>query len=118
MHILRHSLFLCMIMGKEGCFSMLRMDIVTERRNRTMNTADKIKELVQTLNRHRHAYYNLNTPEISDAEYDRMYDQLKKLRSEEHTSELQSRFDLVCRLLLEKKKNTHTQLTQEQYYWT
>src|SRR5699024_12085665 len=27
-----------------------------------------------------------------------------KLRSEEHTSELQSRFDLVCRLLLEKKK--------------
>src|SRR5207249_11007237 len=31
-------------------------------------------------------------------------------RSEEHTSELQSRFDLVCRLLLEKKKkqNKHT----------
>src|SRR5437868_12965232 len=27
-----------------------------------------------------------------------------KSRSEEHTSELQSRFDLVCRLLLEKKK--------------
>src|SRR5207249_12139313 len=28
----------------------------------------------------------------------------KSIRSEEHTSELQSRFDLVCRLLLEKKK--------------
>src|SRR5699024_12843135 len=27
-----------------------------------------------------------------------------EVRSEEHTSELQSRFDLVCRLLLEKKK--------------
>src|SRR5699024_11725234 len=27
-----------------------------------------------------------------------------RTRSEEHTSELQSRFDLVCRLLLEKKK--------------
>src|SRR5699024_12179382 len=27
-------------------------------------------------------------------------------RSEEHTSELQSRFDLVCRLLLEKKNTT------------
>src|SRR5438067_2586624 len=27
-------------------------------------------------------------------------------RSEEHTSELQSRFELVCRLLLEKKKTT------------
>src|SRR5207249_7841539 len=30
-------------------------------------------------------------------------------RSEEHTSELQSRFDLVCRLLLEKKKTEETQ---------
>src|SRR2546422_4619675 len=30
-------------------------------------------------------------------------------RSEEHTSELQSRLHLVCRLLLEKKKKTHTQ---------
>src|SRR2546422_3461192 len=28
-------------------------------------------------------------------------------RSEEHTSELQSRLHLVCRLLLEKKKNQH-----------
>src|SRR5437868_9254567 len=39
-------------------------------------------------------------------------------RSEEHTSELQSRFDLVCRLLLEKKKKktntTHTQKKQIQ----
>src|SRR2546429_4632639 len=31
----------------------------------------------------------------------------RQLRSEEHTSELQSRLHLVCRLLLEKKKNTH-----------
>src|SRR6266704_4573048 len=30
---------------------------------------------------------------------------IHRVRSEEHTSELQSRFDLVCRLLLEKKKN-------------
>src|SRR5438105_11751292 len=29
-----------------------------------------------------------------------------RIRSEEHTSELQSRVDLVCRLLLEKKKKT------------
>src|SRR5207249_11640644 len=32
-------------------------------------------------------------------------------RSEEHTSELQSRFDLVCRLLLEKKKKKKKQNT-------
>src|SRR5690606_39991159 len=33
------------------------------------------------------------------------------IRSEEHTSELQSRENLVCRLLLEKKKNTKQQAT-------
>src|SRR5258708_9890137 len=32
-------------------------------------------------------------------------------RSEEHTSELQSPDHLVCRLLLEKKKNTYTSVT-------
>src|SRR5207249_8767062 len=34
-------------------------------------------------------------------------------RSEEHTSELQSRFDLVCRLLLEKKKETPKRLQDQ-----
>src|SRR2546422_6035295 len=33
-------------------------------------------------------------------------------RSEEHTSELQSRLHLVCRLLLEKKKKTYIQHTK------
>src|SRR5699024_11275056 len=35
-------------------------------------------------------------------------------RSEEHTSELQSRFDLVCRLLLEKKNTIETITTTVQ----
>src|SRR5438034_6641300 len=34
-------------------------------------------------------------------------------RSEEHTSELQSHSDLVCRLLLEKKKKTNKQKTND-----
>src|SRR2546422_2764783 len=34
-------------------------------------------------------------------------------RSEEHTSELQSRLHLVCRLLLEKKKKTEIQTTRD-----
>src|SRR5437868_11233767 len=38
-------------------------------------------------------------------------------RSEEHTSELQSRFDLVCRLLLEKKKKKSKKLTRSCSYW-
>src|SRR5438067_5095844 len=36
---------------------------------------------------------------------------LRSRRSEEHTSELQSRFDLVCRLLLEKKKEIDETVT-------
>src|SRR2546422_3728650 len=36
-------------------------------------------------------------------------------RSEEHTSELQSRLHLVCRLLLEKKKKKHTNIPNSQH---
>src|SRR2546429_848185 len=36
-------------------------------------------------------------------------------RSEEHTSELQSRLHLVCRLLLEKKKKTIARIALKQY---
>src|SRR3712207_7036252 len=40
--------------------------------------------------------------------YDALFaDRYRELRSEEHTSELQSRQYLVCRLLLEKKKKIH-----------
>src|SRR2546429_3207435 len=39
------------------------------------------------------------------------------LRSEEHTSELQSRLHLVCRLLLEKKKKNKHPLTRQRYYF-
>src|SRR2546430_3559694 len=35
-----------------------------------------------------------------------LFNRFSLLRSEEHTSELQSQSNLVCRLLLEKKKNT------------
>src|SRR2546421_12754591 len=38
------------------------------------------------------------------------------LRSEEHTSELQSRSDLVCRLLLEKKKHQIAETSQYERY--
>src|SRR2546430_8225138 len=38
-----------------------------------------------------------------------------KNRSEEHTSELQSQSNLVCRLLLEKKKKTQTK--QHKYHY-
>src|SRR5258707_7241221 len=49
------------------------------------------------------------TPRSSSASATRLAPRLvrvKTMRSEEHTSELQSRQYLVCRLLLEKKKDT------------
>src|SRR2546422_8033594 len=42
----------------------------------------------------------------------------KRPRSEEHTSELQSRLHLVCRLLLEKKKRKHFPLTTRVLAWS
>src|SRR5206468_7766995 len=42
--------------------------------------------------------------EVSPVLKERVWNELAPARSEEHTSELQSRSDLVCRLLLEKKK--------------
>src|SRR2546422_7334017 len=47
--------------------------------------------------------------EVRDEEVPRPHDALALRRSEEHTSELQSRLHLVCRLLLEKKKKKQKQ---------
>src|SRR2546422_10608606 len=47
-------------------------------------------------------------PEASNTNWPRRPRRGYKLRSEEHTSELQSRLHLVCRLLLEKKKKKKT----------
>src|SRR5687768_17854449 len=49
--------------------------------------------------------YPIEVPGVSNAQFLRLaYNEQRKHRSEEHTSELQSRLHLVCRLLLEKKK--------------
>src|SRR5207249_8384676 len=45
----------------------------------------------------------MNTIALKDARGAQWTKLIFNARSEEHTSELQSRFDLVCRLLLEKK---------------
>src|SRR5690606_39486563 len=44
---------------------------------------------------------------VDDGSSDGTWEVMRGLRSEEHTSELQSRENLVCRLLLEKKKNKY-----------
>src|SRR5260221_8755706 len=45
---------------------------------------------------------------LAREEIERKFDSNARYRSEEHTSELQSHSDLVCRLLLEKKKKTNS----------
>ena len=42
------------------------------------NEAKRIMELVVKLNQYRHEYYNLTAPSVSDAVYDRLYDELQK----------------------------------------
>ena len=47
-----------------------------------MNQIQEITSLVQELNEHRNAYYNLNAPTITDKEYDQLFDKLQKLEEE------------------------------------
>src|SRR5256886_12951035 len=51
-----------------------------------------------------HVRVHVWTPTKLTAEQRALLEQMAKVRSEEHTSELQSQSNLVCRLLLEKKK--------------
>lgn len=60
---------------------------VNERKKKAMkkqlkskpNEAKRIMELVVKLNQYCHEYYNLADPSVSDAVYDRLYDELQKL---------------------------------------
>jgi len=42
-------------------------------------TVDRIQELREQINHHNYLYYVLDNPEVSDAEYDRIFDQLVEL---------------------------------------
>ena len=47
-----------------------------------MSKIDRIKELVELLNHYRNEYYNNSNSEISDFEYDKLFDELSQLESE------------------------------------
>src|SRR5699024_12313219 len=67
-----------------------------------MNTDDEGK-IVEFEEKPENPKSNLASMGIYIFTWDKLREYLTQDRSEEHTSELQSRFDLVCRLLLEKK---------------
>src|SRR2546427_9178215 len=73
-------------------------------------TAHEIMMLLQALNRDHGKTIVMVTHDPKAAEYARHQLRLDK-RSEEHTSELQSQSNLVCRLLLEKKKTELTEVS-------
>src|SRR5438094_3451783 len=65
------------------------------------SAAEAIPAVVTCLKETNHAVFSSALNAVSS-----MREQGLPTRSEEHTSELQSPYDLVCRLLLEKKKKT------------
>src|SRR2546427_7867954 len=56
----------------------------------------------------RHGDFRERAPAATDRDHG-----ARRARSEEHTSELQSQSNLVCRLLLEKKKKMHTKYAHD-----
>src|SRR5260221_8736583 len=69
------------------------------------STYDDVAAAAQRIQGHAHRTPVLTSRTLDDALGARVFLKCENLqRSEEHTSELQSHSDLVCRLLLEKKK--------------
>ena len=50
-----------------------------------MDITQKMRELVDVLNRYAYEYYVLDAPSVEDAVYDKLYDQLKELERESGT---------------------------------
>src|SRR5690348_18028042 len=71
----------------------------------TANTKNFISQIDGAINRYYSDFHGYPGP-LTYAEIDGTGPRTAATRSEEHTSELQSPVQLVCRLLLEKKKRT------------
>src|SRR2546422_3508079 len=73
----------------------------------TLSLHDALPIYRRAFPRDRMHHRDLHTPHLAKSvrrEHSGRGELLSRIRSEEHTSELQSRLHLVCRLLLEKKK--------------
>ena len=79
-----------------------------------MSDIKKIKELISKLNEHKEAYYNNQSPTISDYEYDRLFDELKSLEESTGIILSTSPTQIVgCEVKsnLEKVKHSHPMLS-------
>lgn len=79
-----------------------------------MNKVKRIKELTNQLNQYRDSYYNDSISEISDKEYDDLFDELKRLEEETNIVMTNSPTHTVgyeVKAKLEKVKHTHPMLS-------
>lgn len=78
-----------------------------------MDKVKRIKELTQKLNQYRDSYYNNSVSEISDHEYDNLFDELKRLEEETNIVMTNSPTHTVgyeVKSKLEKIKHSHPML--------
>lgn len=79
-----------------------------------MDKVKRIKELTKQLNKYRDSYYNNSTSEISDKEYDDLFDELKQLEEETNIVMANSPTQTVgyeVKSKLEKVKHSHPMLS-------
>src|SRR5699024_12853686 len=88
----RSTLFPYTTLFRSQCLHQSLLNRVTDRRSRS-NIWHRTHSSLVGEHTALHTVHDRSTDRTTEA----------GMRSEEHTSELQSRFDLVCRLLLEKK---------------
>jgi len=73
-----------------------------------MDNIEKMQQLIATLNKYSYAYYTMDNPMVSDAEYDELYNQLETLEKETNTVLEGSPTKRVGDVVLEKfEKHTH-----------
>lgn len=79
-----------------------------------MEKVKRIKELVKQLNEYRDAYYNEARPVVSDAEYDKLFDELSELEKETgvvYANSPTQTVGYVVKSELEKVKHSHPMLS-------
>src|SRR5438034_5269652 len=93
--------------------SMVRARLATSMPSPANERAPSTVMNATALNEPRTPTWNIHQPKPTSAATSRNRNTSRdRMRSEEHTSELQSHSDLVCRLLLEKKKQKKNETKQ------
>src|SRR5699024_12481330 len=98
----------CRATATPGSHTLSLHDALPILREQYTDNPRKAQELIRRISKNAHVCHVSQTPVMAGL-IRHIMELMRRVeeyyRSEEHTSELQSRFDIVCRLLLEQKKN-------------